>query len=193
MQFPFEIGPWIVVIPPLIALVILQLAPGSQPNSGGSAALQQAPEEPEKRRRPGWLARWRARRGVRHGWSRWTLGYANGLRSTSLRLAELRHHTLVCGATGSGKTSALELMIDAFAEQLPMVIVDCKASDGLREHVSALPNALVWTIGGSVRWDPLRGDATSVANRLIQGEWYSREADVYRAAAERYLLWPCTG
>jgi len=189
MQFPFEIGPWIVVILPLIALVILQLAPGSQPNSGGSAAVQQAPEEPEKRRRPGWLARWRARRGVRHGWSRWTLRYANGLRSTSLRLAELRHHTLVCGATGSGKTSALELMIDAFAEQLPMVIVDCKASDGLREHVAALPNSLVWTIGGSVQWDPLRGDPTSVANRLIQGEWYSREAEVYRATGERYLLW----
>src|SRR5712691_1726294 len=37
--------------------------------------------------------------------------------------------------------------------------------------------------------NPLRGDPTSVANRLIQGEWYSRDADVYRAAAERYMLW----
>ena len=48
---------------------------------------------------------------------------------------------------------------------------------------------VIWSIGGSLRWDPLRGDPTSVANRLIQGESYSRNADVYRAAAERYLLW----
>lgn len=47
----------------------------------------------------------------------------------------------------------------------------------------------MWTIGGPLRWDPLRGDPTSVANRLVQGEWYSRDANVYRATAERYLLW----
>jgi len=28
-----------------------------------------------------------------------------------------------------------------------------------------------------------------VANRLFQGEWYSRDADIHRGAAERYLLW----
>src|SRR5712691_5064049 len=70
-----------------------------------------------------------------------------------------------------------------------MVVVDCKASASLQDRVAAVPDNAVWTIGGSVRWDPLRGDPTSVANRLIQGEWYSREADVYRAAAERYVLW----
>jgi hypothetical protein len=48
---------------------------------------------------------------------------------------------------------------------------------------------VIWSIGGSLRWNPLQGDPTSVANRLIQGEWYSRDADIYRAAAERYLLW----
>src|SRR5436305_248188 len=96
-QFPFDLGIWAVAIPPLIALVILNLAPDGKSKSSGAAAVQQqAPEEPEKRRRPGWLARLRARRGVRHGWSRWTLGYGNGFRATSIRLAELRHHTLVC-------------------------------------------------------------------------------------------------
>jgi hypothetical protein len=70
-----------------------------------------------------------------------------------------------------------------------MVVVDCKASASLQDRVAAVPDNVVLTIGGSVRWDPLRGDPTSVANRLIQGEWYSREADVYRAAAERYMLW----
>ena len=59
----------------------------------------------------------------------------------------------------------------------------------MHEHIAALDNSIIWTIGGTTRWDPLRDDPTSVANRLIQGEWYSRDADVYRAAAERYLLW----
>jgi hypothetical protein len=60
---------------------------------------------------------------------------------------------------------------------------------GLIDQIAATHDNLIWTIGGSLCWDPLRGDPTSVANRLIQGEWYSRDADVYRAAAERYLLW----
>jgi len=67
--------------------------------------------------------------------------------------------------------------------------VDCKASAGLQDGVVATPDHVIWSIGGSQRWDPLRGDPTSVANRLVQGEWYSRDADIYRAAAERYLLW----
>jgi DNA helicase HerA-like ATPase len=111
------------------------------------------------------------------------------LRSVSLGVDELRHHALVCGATGSGKTSALQLLVDSFLEHLPIVVVDCKASSTLHGHFASIPNAYVWTIGGTLKWDPLRGDATSVSNRLLQGEWYSREADVYRAIAERYLLW----
>src|SRR6266540_1597927 len=147
------------------------------------------PQKPEKRRRPGWLARLRARRGVRHGKNRWTTGFSSFIWPTSIKVDDLKHHALVCGATGSGKTSALQLLVDAFAGKMPMVIVDCKASMVMRNHIEGLPDNVVWTIGGTTRWDPLRGDATSVANRLIQGEWYSRDADVYRAAAERYLLW----
>jgi len=153
------------------------------------APARQRPLAPEKRRRPGWLARLRARTGAGHGRHRWAIGYSNPFLPVSVKVDDLRHHTLVCGATGSGKTSALQLLIDAFAGRLPMVVVDCKASASLQDRVAAVPDNVVWTIGGSVRWDPLRGDPTSVANRLIQGEWYSREADVYRAAAERYVLW----
>src|SRR5438067_2381139 len=188
MQLPFELGTWIILIPVVLSLAVLSLV-GTREQGAGPSASSQKPEEPEKRNRPGRLARWRARRGVRHGWSRWSVGFTSPIRPSTVQLAELRHHTLLCGATGSGKTSALQLLVDAFAEQLPIVVVDCKASAGLREHVGALPNAAIWTIAGKVRWDPLRGDATSVANRLMQGEWYSHNADVYRASAERYLLW----
>src|SRR5579859_1811059 len=64
-----------------------------------------------------------------------------------------------------------------------------KPPPACKTGLSAMADNVIWSIGGSLRWDPLRGDPTSVANRLIQGESYSRNADVYRAAAERYLLW----
>jgi hypothetical protein len=188
VQLPVELGTWIVLVPVVLALGVLGMV-GTREQGTGSSTSSTKPEEPEKRHRPGRLARWRARRGVRHGWSRWTLGFASPIRPVTVQLAELRHHMFICGATGSGKTSVLQLLVDAFAEQLPIIVVDCKASAGLKQHVGALPNAAVWTIGGKVRWDPLRGDATSVANRLMQGEWYSQNADVYRASAERYVLW----
>jgi hypothetical protein len=90
---------------------------------------------------------------------------------------------------GQRQDQRLQLLIDAFAGQLPIVVVDCKASAGLHDQIAAVGDHAIWSIDGSLRWDPLRGDPTSVANRLIQGEWYSRDADIYRAAAERYLLW----
>jgi TraM recognition site of TraD and TraG len=188
MQLPVEVGTWIIIVPVVLALGVLSMV-GARDQRSASSSSSAKPEEPDKRPRPSRLARWRARRGVHHGWSRWTIGFSNPVRATAVELSELRHHTLVCGATGSGKTNVLLLLVDAFAEHLPIVVVDCKASAGLKEHVGALPNAAVWTIGGKLRWDPLRGDATSVANRLMQGEWYSHNADVYRASAERYVLW----
>jgi hypothetical protein len=124
------------------------------------------PQHPKKRRRPGWLARFRARLGVRHRGENWTVGFSNAFLSTSVEFDDLRHHALICGATGSGKTSALQSLVDAFADKIPVIIVDCKASAVLRRHVAAQPNAFIWTIGGETRWDPLRGDPTSVANRL---------------------------
>jgi hypothetical protein len=169
MQWLSNLGTWIVVIPIGLALLVLSLS-SLRADRVATSRSTDKPEEPSRRNRPGWIARWRARRGVRHGWSTWSVGFDNPIRPASVQLAELRHHTLICGATGSGETSALELLIDAFAEQLPIVVVDCKASSGLQDHISALPNAAVWTLGGNARWDPLRGDATSVANRLIQGE-----------------------
>src|SRR5229473_2582726 len=132
------------------------------------APARQRPLAPEKRRRPGWLARLRARTGAGHGRNRWAIGYSNPFLPVNVKVDDLRHHTLICGATGSGKTNALQLLIDAFAGRLPIVVVDCKASASLQDRVAAVPDNVVWTIGGSLRWDPLRGDPTSVANRLVQ-------------------------
>ena len=68
---------------------------------------RQRPLAPEKRYRPGWLARLRAKTGVNHRRDRWAIGYANPILPVGVKVDDLRHHALVCGATGSGKTSAL--------------------------------------------------------------------------------------
>src|ERR1700738_934552 len=98
MQLLSELGTWTIVVPILLALVALRFV--SSGDRSGQSASTQRPEEPEKRHRPGWLARRRARRGVGPGSGRWTLGFANPVRPVTVQLAELRHHTLVCGATG---------------------------------------------------------------------------------------------
>jgi hypothetical protein len=46
---------------------------------------RQRPLAPEKRRRPGWLARLRAKTGVGHRRSRWAIGYTNPILPVSVR------------------------------------------------------------------------------------------------------------
>src|SRR5258708_39420716 len=120
------------------------------------APTRQGPLAPEKRRRPGWLARLRARTGAGHGRNRWAIGYSNPFLTVSVKVDELRHHPLACGATGSGKTSALQLLIDAFAGRLPMVVVDCKASAPLQNRGAPVPDNAVWAMRGPARCRPLR-------------------------------------
>ena len=68
-----------------------------------------------------------------------------------------------------------------------MVVVDGKASSSLRRAVAAIPGSVVWTIGGDVRWDALRGDASSFSNKLLAAERYTADAAIYEASAGRYL------
>jgi hypothetical protein len=131
----------------------------------------------------------RAARGVAHPPDGWALGYrADGAR-VSVRDVEARHHTVVCGAPGSGKTTLLRHLVAGVAHRGPVVIVDCKASRALRDVVESIPRSVVWTIGGSVTWDALRGDPTALANKLLAAEHYGPAASIYRAVAERYLQW----
>src|SRR5215208_773877 len=110
---------------------------------------REKPEAPEKRHRPGWLARMRARFGIYHRWNRWGIGYSNPILASSVKIDDLRHHALVCGSTGSGKTNALQLLVDAFAARMPIVVVDCKASTALHDQIAAQSEPLIWTIGGT--------------------------------------------
>lgn len=131
----------------------------------------------------------RAKGGVNHPVEGWALGYdANG-GVVSIADSEARHHVIVCGSTGAGKTTVIRHVLDGVTPRGPVVLLDCKASPMLRRVVEAIPGSLTWTIGGPLRWDALRGDPTCFASKLLAAEQFGPNAAIYRAAAERYVQW----
>jgi hypothetical protein len=89
----------------------------------------------------------RASSGVAHPPDGFALGYRADGKPVTIADAEARQHVLVCGSTGAGKTTAIRHVLDGVAHRHPVVLVDCKASHGLRCAVEAIPGSLVWTIG----------------------------------------------
>jgi TraM recognition site of TraD and TraG len=117
------------------------------------------------------------------------IGYTPAGKLVRLTDVDLRHHGIVSGTPGSGKTTVLLQLLQQVAGRWPVVLLDCKASDALRHAVAALPHGQVFMIGGPLRWDALQGDPTALANKLLAAEEYGYEAAVYRAVAERYVQW----
>lgn len=101
---------------------------------------------------------------------------------------ELAHHGVMFGAPGSGKTTALELLIEAAAGRLPVVIVDPKGSPALVDCVSA-HGGTVWTIDGTLPADLLDSRPWQVPDLLLEAEDYSPEARAFRDAAHQRALW----
>src|SRR5207249_5752742 len=98
------------------------MAPSPQADASGS---------PAARCRAWSLARRKSELGVEHPHDGWALGHSEGGPVVALSDWEMRHHTLVCGATGAGKTSVLLLLMEAVADRYPIVVVDFKASQVL--------------------------------------------------------------
>src|SRR3982074_1515922 len=88
-------------------------------------------------RRPGWIARRRARGGIRHRRDRVGVGYTSATRAVHLSVRELAGHAATFGGPGSSKTTFLQLLVEASAGQQPVVIVDPKGSPALAETVPA--------------------------------------------------------
>ena len=86
-------------------------------------------------RRPGWIARRRARGGIVHRRDRVGVGYKSAVGAVHLTLRELAGHGAAFGGPGSGKTTFLQLLVEAAAGQTPVVIVDPKGSPALAETV----------------------------------------------------------
>lgn len=133
---------------------------------------------------PGFAARWRARRGVRHPRQGWAVGYRSVVASASLTWSEFRLGGLMFGAPGSGKTTALQLIAQAAAAAGSAgVFIDPKGSRELRRTVAAL-DGVVWIIGGPVKWDPLEADPEVMAEQLLEGEPIDKQAPgVFRGGA----------
>jgi hypothetical protein len=105
-------------------------------------------------RRPGWVARRRARRGLRYPRGRIAVGCRSALRVVYLTIAELAGHGLAVGGPKSGKTTLLRLLIEACAGHMPVVVIDPKGSAMLAETVRA-HGGMVWTIDGKTPADLL--------------------------------------
>src|SRR5712691_13337790 len=126
-------------------------------------------------RRPGWIARRRARGGIAHPSGRVGVGYKSAVGAVHLTLAELAGHGLAVGGPKSGKTTFLQLLIEASVGRLPVVVLDPKGSPALADTVRA-HGGQVWTLDGKLPADLLDPRPWQVPDLLLEAEDYSPEA-----------------
>jgi hypothetical protein len=101
-------------------------------------------------------------------------------------------HTLVVGATGSGKTVTQTLMaVRAIEAGSAAVVVDPKGDRRMREHLrrAALGTGremIEWSPAGPTAYNPYsHGSDTEIAGRLLAGERFTEPH--YMRQAQRYL------
>jgi len=101
-------------------------------------------------------------------------------------------HTLVVGATGSGKTVTQSLIAERAIEQgRGAIFVDPKGDEGLRSRLAAAAARcgrpfVEWTPTGPSAYNPYaRGGETEIADRLLAGERFTEPH--YLRQAQRYL------
>ncbi|MGA2455803.1 MAG: TraM recognition domain-containing protein [Solirubrobacteraceae bacterium] len=101
-------------------------------------------------------------------------------------------HTLVVGATGSGKTVTQTWIATRAIEQgMGAIIVDPKGDDGMREQVRRAAMLagrpfLEWTPDGDSVYNPYaRGGASEIADKALAGERFTEPH--YLRQAQRYL------
>jgi hypothetical protein len=101
-------------------------------------------------------------------------------------------HTLVVGATGSGKTVTQSwIAARAIEHGMAAVVVDPKGDRDMREQVRSAALAagssfIAWTPEGSHIYNPYaRGSETEIADKLLAGEHFTEPH--YLRQAQRYL------
>ena len=130
----------------------------------------------------------RARGGIVHRRDRVGVGYKSAVGEVHLTLRELAGHGAAFGGPGSGKTTFLQLLVEAAADQTPVVIVDPKGSPALADTVRA-HGGQVWTLDGHLPADLLDPRPWQVPDLLLEAEDYSPDARVFRDAAHQWALW----
>jgi hypothetical protein len=129
--------------------------------------------------------------GIRGG--RLEIGRDESARAISVPFGEHGgRHTLVVGATGSGKTVTQTWMVcQAIDAGLSAVVVDPKGDRRMRDGlaVAARENGrpfLEWTPIGPSVYNPLaHGGASEIADRVLAGERFTEPH--YQSQAQRYL------
>jgi hypothetical protein len=101
-------------------------------------------------------------------------------------------HTLVVGATGSGKTTTQTAMVVQAIEQgMGAVIIDPKGDRDLRQQARCTANQagrpfLEWTPSGGCVYNPYaRGSETEIADKVLAGERFTEPH--YLRQSQRYL------
>jgi hypothetical protein len=101
-------------------------------------------------------------------------------------------HTLVAGATGSGKTFTQTWIATlAVAYGMSAIVVDPKGEEGLRERLRRAARAAgkafyLWTPAGPAVYNPYaRGGETEIADKALAGERFTEPH--YQRQAQRYL------
>jgi hypothetical protein len=101
-------------------------------------------------------------------------------------------HTLVVGATGSGKTVTQSwIATRAIEHGMAAVVVDPKGDSDLREQLrraalTANRSFIAWTPHGGHVYNPYaHGDASEIADKLLAGEHFTEPH--YLRQAQRYL------
>jgi type IV secretion system coupling TraD/TrwB family protein len=101
-------------------------------------------------------------------------------------------HTLVLGATGSGKTVTQAWMaVQAIQRGMGAVVIDPKGDPAMREHVRRAVQAagrpfLEWTPDGNCIYNPYaRGSETEIADKILAGERFTEPH--YLRQSQRYL------
>jgi ABC-type oligopeptide transport system ATPase subunit len=138
-------------------------------------------------------ARRRARaRSVETGPVATVLGTALDGERVALTDRQLGSHTVIVGASGSGKsTTLLRILTDQIRGGKGVVAIDLKGSPAFAEQLAQAAEQAgrqfrLWTPDGSASWNPLAyGNATELKDKLISTEWFSEVH--YQRAAERYL------
>jgi Type IV secretion-system coupling protein DNA-binding domain len=123
-----------------------------------------------------------------------TLGLDDSRRSVSIPFGGRSggRHTLVVGATGSGKT-VTQTWIAARAIELGMgaIVIDPKGDDHMHEELRrgalvADRQFLEWTPDGGCVYNPFaRGGASEIADKALAGEHFTEPH--YQRQAQRYL------
>jgi hypothetical protein len=157
------------------------------------------------RRRPGDLVRSitgalalrRRRAGARGGWFRageMILGSDERGRVVSVPCGDAYGgtHTLLVGATGSGKTVTQTLMaVRSIERGMGAIVIDPKGDRAMRRAIASAACAagrefVEWTPGGPSIYNPLaRGSETEIADKVLAGERFTEPH--YQRQAQRML------